>query len=175
MNQAKAHWAAGTPHCPCFFGLSQIGFFPFSKLHFFSLQQHFYENVIKVAYATIIMSVFIVYVYSSPLIKWGHGRHKESSNDRNFEVENIMHTQKCRIRTKSFFKLLKNKQNVSTLFRNCPKCLIWFSSILAFPPIFRPFKTDLSGNTVWLQASSFRKLSKMDHFWHSWITFVYSR
>ena len=34
------------------------------------------------------MSVFIVYVYSSPLIKWGHGRHNESSNDRNFEAGN---------------------------------------------------------------------------------------
>ena len=27
-------------------------------------------------------------------------------------------------------------------------------------------KTDLSGNTVWPQASGFQKLAKMDHFWH---------
>ena len=31
---------------------------------------------------------------------------------------------------------------------------------------FCPFKTDLSGNTVWPQASGFQKLAKMHHFWH---------
>ena len=31
---------------------------------------------------------------------------------------------------------------------------------------FWPIKTDLSGNTVWPQASGFQKLAKMDHFWH---------
>ena len=35
-----------------------------------------------------------------------------------------------------------------------------------FPPIFCPIKTDLSGNTVWPQASGFQKFAKMDHFWH---------
>ena len=31
---------------------------------------------------------------------------------------------------------------------------------------FLSVKTDLSGNTVWPQASAFKKLDKMDHFWH---------
>ena len=39
-------------------------------------------------------------------------------------------------------------------------------SILAFSKKFWPIKTDLSGNTVWPQASGFQKLAKMDHFWH---------
>ena len=29
---------------------------------------------------------------------------------------------------------------------------------------FCPIKTDMSGNTVWPQASGFQKLAKMDHF-----------
>ena len=37
--------------------------------------------------------------------------------------------------------------------------------ILAFSTNFCPIKTDLSGNTVWPQASGFQKLAKMDHFW----------
>ena len=36
--------------------------------------------------------------------------------------------------------------------------------ILAFSTNFCPIKTDLSGNTVWPQASGFQKLAKMDHF-----------
>ena len=36
-------------------------------------------------------------------------------------------------------------------------------SILAFSTNFCPFKTDLSGNTVWPQASVFKNLS---NFWH---------
>ena len=36
--------------------------------------------------------------------------------------------------------------------------------ILAFSINFGPIKTDLSGNTVWQQASGFQKLAKMDHF-----------
>ena len=38
--------------------------------------------------------------------------------------------------------------------------------ILAFSTNFRPNKSDLSGNTVWPQASGFQKLAKMDHFCH---------
>ena len=37
---------------------------------------------------------------------------------------------------------------------------------LAFSTNFCPIKTDLSGNTVWPQASGCQKLAKMDHFWH---------
>ena len=37
-------------------------------------------------------------------------------------------------------------------------------SILAFSTNFCPIKIDLSGNTVWPQASGFQKLAKMDHF-----------
>ena len=31
---------------------------------------------------------------------------------------------------------------------------------------FCPIKIDLSGSTIWPQASGFQKLPKMDHFWH---------
>ena len=38
--------------------------------------------------------------------------------------------------------------------------------ILVFSTNFCPIKTDLSGNTIWPQASDFQKLAKIDHFWH---------
>ena len=47
--------------------------------------------------------------------------------------------------------------NVFTLFENHPKCLILNSLILAFSTNFCPIKTDMSGNTVWPQASVFQK------------------
>ena len=47
--------------------------------------------------------------------------------------------------------------------------------ILAFSTIFCPIKTDMSGNTVWPQASGFQKLAKMDDFWHFLLTFVHSK
>ena len=54
----------------------------------------------------------------------------------------------------------------TTVFENYSKCRIWIFWILAFFTNFCPIKTDLSGNTVWPQASGFQKLAKMDHFWH---------
>ena len=36
--------------------------------------------------------------------------------------------------------------------------------VLAFSTNFCPIKTDLSGNTIWPQASGFQKLAKMIHF-----------
>ena len=59
-----------------------------------------------------------------------------------------------------------------TLFENYSKCRI---RILAFSTNFCPIKTDLSGNTVWPQASGFQKLAKMDHFGHFLLTFVHSK
>ena len=47
--------------------------------------------------------------------------------------------------------------------------------ILAFSTNSCPIKTDLSGNTVWPEASGFQKLTKMDHFWHFLWTFVHSK
>ena len=38
--------------------------------------------------------------------------------------------------------------------------------ILAFSTNFCPIKIDLSGNTVWPQASGFQKLAKLTIFWH---------
>ena len=45
-----------------------------------------------------------------------------------------------------------------TLFENLPKCLIWIFEFWHFAN-FCPIKIDLSGNTVWPQASRFKKLS----------------
>ena len=61
------------------------------------------------------------------------------------------------------------------MFENYSKCRIWIFDILAFSTIFCPSKVDLSGNTVWPQASGFEKLAKMDSFWHFWLTFVHSK
>ena len=47
------------------------------------------------------------------------------------------------------------QQRHLTLFENFSKCRIW---ILAFSTNFCPIKSDLSGNTVWPQASDFQKL-----------------
>ena len=47
--------------------------------------------------------------------------------------------------------------------------------ILAFSTNFCPIKTDLSGNTVWPQASCFQKLAKMNNFWPFKLTFVHSK
>ena len=60
-------------------------------------------------------------------------------------------------------KIFVFKTEKSQLFENYSKSGIW---ILAFSTNFFPIKTDLSGNTVWSQASGFQKLAKMDHFWH---------
>ena len=38
--------------------------------------------------------------------------------------------------------------------------------VLAFFTNFCSIESDLSGNTVWPQASGFEKLAKMDNFWH---------
>ena len=45
--------------------------------------------------------------------------------------------------------------------------------ILTFSTNFCPFKIDLSGNTIWPQASVFQKPTKMDIFWRFWWTFVH--
>ena len=47
----------------------------------------------------------------------------------------------------------------------CKSFLFW---ILAFSTNLYPIRIDMSGNTVWPQASGFQKLAKMDHFWHFW-------
>ena len=46
-------------------------------------------------------------------------------------------------------------------FKKLLKCLVW---ILAFSTNFCPIDIDLSGNTVWPQASVFQKLTKMNIF-----------
>ena len=54
-------------------------------------------------------------------------------------------------------------QNHSTLLENHSKCRIRIFGILAFSTNFCPIKIDLSGNTVWPQASVFFFFSKMEH------------
>ena len=74
---------------------------------------------------------------------------------------------------KKYVKVLRELQAKVTLFGNYSKCRICL--ILAFSTNFCPNKTDMSGNTVWPQASGYQKLAKMDHFWHFWLTFVHSK
>ena len=47
----------------------------------------------------------------------------------------------------------------NTLFENYQKCLIWLFQFWHFKSFL--FKSDLSGNTVWPQASGFEKLAKI--------------
>ena len=53
------------------------------------------------------------------------------------------------------------KWSIVTVFENHPKCRIRIFQFWYFSPIFCLFKSDLSGNTVWLQASGFQKLAKV--------------
>ena len=71
----------------------------------------------------------------------------------------------------------KTKQwRVSKILKGAAHCLkITQNVALAFSTSFCPIKTDLSGNTVWPQASGFQKLAKMDHFWHFYLTLVHSK
>ena len=64
----------------------------------------------------------------------------------------------------TIFSPLNQARYTVTLFENYSKCRIWIFLILAFSTNFCRFKTDLSGNTVWPQASGFQKLAKMDRF-----------
>ena len=41
--------------------------------------------------------------------------------------------------------------------------------ILAFSTNFCPFEIDLSGRTIWPQASGFQKLAKIHHFWWTFV------
>ena len=43
---------------------------------------------------------------------------------------------------------------------------VMFQDIWIFPTNFCFIKSDMSGTTVWQQASGFQTLIKMDHFWH---------
>ena len=61
----------------------------------------------------------------------------------------------CFYWNKMYAQCLKITQNVAFEFL-----------ILAFSTNFFPIKSDLSGNTVWPQASDFQKLAKMDHLRH---------
>ena len=52
----------------------------------------------------------------------------------------------------------------NSLSKNDSKCRIWIFEFWHFPPIFVLFKTDLSGNTVWPQASGFQNPPKWTIF-----------
>ena len=70
---------------------------------------------------------------------------------------------------------IRNSTKISCLKISQKRSHLIFS-ILAFSTNFCPIKIDLSGNTVWPQSSGiFKKLAKIDHFWHFWLTFVHSK
>ena len=50
------------------------------------------------------------------------------------------------------------------MFENYSKCRFFDFSILAISNNFYPFNSDLTGNTVWTQASGFQKLAKLTIF-----------
>ena len=61
-------------------------------------------------------------------------------------------------------KFLCKKSNSFTVLENYSKCRIWPFLILAFSTNFCPIEIDLSGNTVWPQASGSQKLAIFDIF-----------
>ena len=75
----------------------------------------------------------------------------------------------------SFLKFITLHFLGFAMFEIYLKCRIWSLQLLAFSTIFCSIKSDLSGNTVWPQASGFEKLAKMDNFWHFQFTFVHSK
>ena len=66
---------------------------------------------------------------------------------------------------------LSSKYKVNNSGWKSPKMSHMSYSILVFFTNFCQIKTDLSGNAVWPQASSFKKLAQMDHFRHFWFKF----
>ena len=64
----------------------------------------------------------------------------------------------------SMSKFLCKKSNSFTVLENYSKCRIWPFLILAFSTNFCPIEIDLSGNTVWPQASGSQKLAIFDIF-----------
>ena len=61
------------------------------------------------------------------------------------------------------YHFLMGKIHKILALENYSQCHIW---ILTLSTNFCHIKTDLSGKTVWPQASGFQKLAKMDHFGH---------
>ena len=80
---------------------------------------------------------------------------------KKFKSERIHEKSQWKVTKKSYTFCLKIIKNVAFL-------VLKFGIFTNFCPI----KSDLSGNTVWPQASGFQKLVKTDHFW--W-TFVHSK
>ena len=64
------------------------------------------------------------------------------------------------------FAYVLSKEPVSLDMLLIPITLCFRYVFLAFCTNFWTIKTDLSGNTVWPQASGLQKLAKMNHFWH---------
>ena len=64
------------------------------------------------------------------------------------------------------FAYVLSKEHVSLDMLLIPITLCFRYVFLAFFTNFWPIKTDLSGSSVWPQASRFQKLAKMNHFWH---------
>ena len=60
------------------------------------------------------------------------------------------------------YKSQQQQHSVGKCIKNVT--FIYFFLILAFSTYLCPVKIDLSGNTVWPQASGFQKLVKMDNF-----------
>ena len=84
---------------------------------------------------------------------------------------------KCLFKRRTFFlaRAIRKNQNWLLLISNYSwRNLSWLrishclkiTQNVAFSTNFLPFKTDLSGNTFWPQASGFQKLAKIYQFWH---------
>ena len=83
------------------------------------------------------------------------------------DTKDILKLSSFWLKNKVFLDLFQLKQ-FQDLF---PKKQYLNFGILVFSTNLCPIKTDLSGNTVWPQASGFQKLAKMDHFFAFLINF----
>ena len=61
-------------------------------------------------------------MFAATLVKWGHGRHNESSNDRNFEAgNNGLNHKACRIAESKpqLLQIIENQTKCAHLALNC--------------------------------------------------------
>ena len=99
-------------------------------------------------------SLLLYYYILLQVLQQGHSR-----------ISNELRITALRLVNQVFFQEYESRSKVHIVWKLLKMSHLDFL-ILVFSTNFCPIKTDLSGNNVWLQASGFQKLAKMDQFWH---------
>ena len=88
---------------------------------------------------------------------------RNSRTTKNMFNEITLKCTKRQARASWYFQVVKPLLDIVWKLLKMSHLNFW---ILAFSTNFCHIEIDRSGNTVWLQASGFQKLAKLDHFWH---------